>query len=355
MKDDLAELPVQASRDRPRELAVDLDLGELRHGSAPASHPKPVRAAKRLRLMASGPRRTLVTVAVVALLSAAIGWQVGAHRAGSRDSSALAHPAVLSWLEDNGPNLRSTSQDPSEDLELHVTNLGGNPVRVLSVVAHTPRNPVDLHLTVVPQAQVATGRTTEVVMVAHAACRSTYPSASLTLRLLVTGADGSERNADVPVVEGGGVGVSFRDVLNRLCLHPTPDAASGGIDGVYVQSTFTAEQATLILENRASEARSITFSAERSSVFDLTPNPRGPIVLPPGQSQSVTVRVRVSSCHELYTLGAWADSAQVEVRRVGRPAPATGDGSDPATLSLKGLLLATLGATVERSCGTSIG
>lgn len=354
MRDDLAELPVQANREPPRELAVDLDLGELLHGTAPTPHPGPVTSVNRLRLKASGPRRTLVAVAVVGLLSAAVGWQVGAHRADSRSSSAAAHPAVLSWLEDDGPNLRSTSQDPSEDLELHVTNLGADPVRVLSVAAHTPRNPVDLHLTVVPQAQVATGRTTEVVMVAHAACRSTYPSASLTLRLLVTGADRSERSADVPVVEGGGVGMAFRDVLNRLCLHPIPDAASGGVDGVYVQSTFTAEQATLILENRAPEARSITLSAEPSRVFDLTPNPRGPIVLPPGQSQSVTVRVRVTSCHELYTLGAWADSAQVEVRRVGRPAPATGDGSDPTTYSLKGLLLATLGATVERSCGTSI-
>ena len=93
--------------------------------------------------------------------------------------------------------------------------------------------------------------------------------------------------------------------------------------------------------------------ARPSPVFDLAPDPPGPTVLPPGQSRSITLQVRVTSCHDLFTLGAWADSAQVEVGRVGSAAPAAG--LDPTTYSLKGLLLATMGASVERTCGTPIG
>ena len=351
--DDLVQLPTRGPSQATRELLVDLDLGELDHEPGRSPY-RPAPPRSRGPRPGSGRSRAIAALAVVGLLSGVVGWQVGAHRAAAADGRPTAHPAVVSWLEDNGPNLRSTDADPSEDLVIHVTNLDAEPIRLLSVVAHTPRNPVDLHLTVLPQAPVLRGRTSEVVLVAHAACRSTYPSASLSLRLSVTAANGDDRAADVPVVEGGGVGVSFRDVLNRLCLHPTPDAASGGIDGVYVQSTFTAEQATVIMENRTAEPRSITFAAERSPVFSLLPTPRGPIVLAPGQSRSATVRARVSSCHELYTLGQWADSARLEVRRLGRPLPAADDGS-ATTYPLKGLLLATLGATVQRSCGTAIG
>jgi hypothetical protein len=352
--DDLVELPPRAPSQVTRELLVDLDLGELGHEPSRSPY-RPATRRPRGPGLGSGRSRAIAALALVGLLSGVLGWQVGAHRAAADNAPATAHPAVVSWLEDNGPNLRSTDADPSEDLAIHVTNLDAEPIRLQSVVAHTPRNPVDLHLTVLPQAPVLPGRTSEVVLVAHAACRSTYPSASMSLRLSVTGAGGGERTADVPVVDGGGVGVSFRDVLNRLCLHPTPDAASGGVDGVYVQSTFTAEQATVIMENRTAEPRSITFAAERSAVFTLLPSPRGPIVLPPGQSMSATVRARVSSCHELYTLSEWADSARLEVRRLGRPLPATDDGSALTSYPLKGLLLATLGATVQRSCGTAIG
>lgn len=358
--DHLAELPTQLPTEPttqlptqlPTSLAVDLDLGELVLG--PAQSPDDWLASQPRSRASAGPRRAVVTLLVVALLSAVVGWQVGAHRADASRPAAVVHPPVLSWLEDNGPNLRSTDADPSEDLVVHVTNLGAGPVHVQTVIAHAPRNPVDLHLTVVPQAPVLPGRTGEVVLVAHAACRSTYPSASLSVRLSVPAEDGGQRTAEVPVVEGGGVGVPFRDVLNRLCLHPTPDAADGGVDGVYVQSTFTAEQATLIMDNRTAEPRSITFSAERSSVFALLATPRGPIVLAPGQSASAVIRARVSSCHELYTVGDWADSARVEVRRLGRPLPATDNGSSPTTYPLKGLVLATLGAAIQKSCGTSI-
>lgn len=335
------------------ELMVDLDLGELAHRRS-SRDAGPATTTSRGPL-GTGPRRKVAILMVVALVSAVAGWQIGSQRADRSTTSTATRPAVLTWLEDNGPTLRSTEADPSEDLTVHVTNLGADPVQVVSVTAHTPRNPVDLHLVVVPQAPVTSGRTTTVVLVAHAACRSSYPSASLTVQLTVQPAEGSPHSADVPVVEGGGVGVPFRDVLNRLCLHPTPDAADGGVDGVYVQSTFTAEQATVIMENRTAQPRSITFAAERSSVFGLLPAPAGPIVLAPGQSQSATVRVRVSSCRELYTLGAWADSARVEVRRVAKPLPAANDASAPTTYPLKGLLLATLGATVQRSCGTAIG
>ena len=136
---ELVELPGRATPDLPGDLPVDLDLGELAHRPTRLLDDRTTTPARRAAFLPPGPRRALVLLALVALLSAVVGWQVGAHRADARSSSTTAPPAVLSWLEDNGSNAHSTVQDPSEDLELHITNLGADPVRRPERVALAPR------------------------------------------------------------------------------------------------------------------------------------------------------------------------------------------------------------------------
>jgi hypothetical protein len=156
----------------------------------------------------------------------------------------------------------------------------------------------------------------------------------------------------VPVVNDAGLGTSFLSALNELCSHPTPD--SGGIDDVYVQSTFTAEQATFIMVNRATEERWVTFAGPTSSVFRLVSNPVGPVSIPPGGSASVTVRGQVLSCQSLFELRSWADGVHLEVRDNQALNESTGDALTPSTMPLGPLVLASLGASVQRTCGKTV-
>jgi hypothetical protein len=341
------------------DLAVDLDLGELvvlprprlrAHGER-AGGPPIDRDRWRLP-WAGGPRRTAIAAVTLVVIAGLVGWQVGAHRAANRRAAVPAHPAVLAWLVDNGPNLASTAQDPSKDLELHVVNLGVDPVQILSVEARARQNPVTLNVTALPHRELSTGGAAVVAMVVHAACRDVHRSASLTVNLEVTGSDGRSHPGEVAVVHDSGLGTPFVVALNELCSHPTPD--SGGIDDVYVQSTFTAEQATFILVNRAADERWVTFVGPPSSVFRIVSNPASPVAIAPGGSQSVTVRAEVLSCQNLFTLRAWADGVHLEVRHGNAVNESAGDALTPSTMPLGALVLASLGASVQRTCGKTV-
>jgi hypothetical protein len=358
MSDQLVE-PSGRSASRPfTELAVDLDLGELvvvPTGLRPRDVPDEPRPADRRRWPVpweGGPRRTAIAILVVVVIAGLVGWQVGAHRTANRLAAVPTHPSVLAWLVDNGPNLASTAQDPSKDLELHVVNLGADPVQITSVQAHARQNPVTLNLTSLPHHELITGGTAVVAMVVHAACRDVHRSASLTVNLNVTGPDGRTHPGEVPVVNDAGLGTPFVLALNELCSHPTPD--SGGVDDVYVQSTFTAEQATFIVENRAADERLVSFVGPVSSVFRLVSNPVGPVAIPPGSSVSITVRAAVRSCQNLFTLRAWADGVHLEVRHHKALDESAGDALTPSTMPLGALVLASLGAAVERTCGKTV-
>jgi hypothetical protein len=292
-------------------------------------------------------------IAAVAVVAALVGWQVGAHVATARTDETAGTPAVLAWLVDNGPNVGSTTKDPAKDLELHVANLGAEPIRIVSVTPHTRQNPVTLEMAALSREPVTTGQSTVVAMIAHAACRAAYTGSSLTVGLVRTGAQGQDEPVDVPVVSDSAIGTSLPAALNSLCAQPSSGA--GGVDDVYVQSTFTAADATLVLTNRSDTGRKVSFAAPPSTVFDLVTAPPGTLVLGPGGSRSVTVHAAVKSCHDLFTLGQWAAGVHLEVRRQNAGVEASADASAPATLPLEGMLLASLGASVEKACGTPLG
>jgi hypothetical protein len=348
----------EASSTSFADLAVDLDLGELVVVPASArpsvQQPHDVSAGGRWRPPPwfGTPRRTAAAVVVLALLAGLLGWQVGAHRTASRLSAVPTHPAVLAWLVDNGPNLSSTARDPSKDLELHVVNLGPDPVRILSVHPRARQNPVAVTLTSLPHHELVTGQAAVIAMVAHAACRDVHQSASLTVDLSVTGADGRTRAGEVPVVNDPGLGTPFVVALNGLCSHPTPD--SGGVDEVYVQSTFTAEQATFILVNRAPDERWVSFVGPSSSSFRLVSAPAGLIGIAPGDSVSVTVKARVLACRNLFSLKGWTDGVHLEVRHRKALDESAGDALTPTTMPLGPFVLASLGAAVQRTCGKTV-
>jgi hypothetical protein len=339
-------------------LPVDLDLGELVVGprtAPPREAPVSLLPDGGWRWPTTRPggrRRTATAVVALALLAGLLGWQVGAHRTAQRLAAVPTHPAVLAWLVDNGPNLSSTAGDPSKDLELHVVNLGPDPVQLVSVAAHARQNPVVLTVTNLPRHELVSGDTAVVAMVVHAACRDVHHSASLTVGLRVTDAQGRTRPGEVPVVNDPGLGTPFVLALNGLCSHPTPD--SGGVDDVYVQSTFTAEQATFILVNRSTDERWVSFVGPSSSTFRLATAPAGLIGIAPGDSVSVTARAQVLSCRNLFSLKDWTDGVHLEVRHRKALDESAGDALTPSTMPLGPLLLASLGASVQRSCGKTV-
>jgi hypothetical protein len=359
MSDQLVEPDGRGASSSFADLAVDLDLGELivvpRTGVRAREVADPDEVPRRPgwpQTWDGGPRRTAIALVAAVLVAGLVGWQIGAHRAATRLAAVPAHPSVLAWLVDNGPNLASTAQDPSKDLELHVVNLGVDPVQIVSVDAHARQNPVTLNVTTLPHRELTTGGAAVVAMVVHAACRDVHRSASLTVNLVVTGSDGRTHPGEVPVVNDPGLGTPFLLALTELCSHPTPD--SGGIDDVYVQSTFTAEEATFIMENRAAGERWVTFAAPPSSVFHLVSDPVGPVAIAPGGSESVTVRAKVVSCQNLFTLRAWTDGVHLEVRHGKAVNESVGDAMTPSTMPMGALVLASLGAAVERTCGKTI-
>ncbi len=359
MSDQLVEPGGRSTMPSFADLAVDLDLGEL--VVVPGSGLRGYRSAIdadaptdpwRSAPWRGGPRRMAAAVVVLVVIAGLVGWQVGAHRAANRLAAVPEHPPVLAWLVDNGPNLASTSKDPSKDLELHVVNLGADPVQIVSVLAQARQNPVTLSVTSLPHHELVTGGSAVVAMVVHAACRDVHQTASMTVNLRVTGTDGGTHAGQVPVVNDPGLGTPFLLALNALCSHPTPD--SGGIDDVYVQSTFTASRATFNLVNSADDARSVTFVGPQSSVFRLVVDPAGALEIPAGGSGSVTIHAEVLSCQNLYTLKAWADGVHLEVRHHKALNESAGDALTPSTMPLGSLVLASLGASVQRTCGKSV-
>ncbi len=91
--------------------------------------------------------RAIVVGLAIALVAAFAGWHVGGDRARAEAEAWIsANPPLVGWIVDNGPDLASSARDPREDVELHLLNVGRDPVIVRSMSATSDGAPVNVDL-----------------------------------------------------------------------------------------------------------------------------------------------------------------------------------------------------------------
>jgi hypothetical protein len=328
---------------------VDLDLGELSHGPEADPPAPPLPLAERLSRLSATSRRVGWALAAIALVAAAVGWQVGGDRARNAAAARLqAKPPVMAWIIDDGPNNSSSPSDPHTILELHVANLGTRPIRLNTLVPNTDRGFATATFLAAAPVIVDPGRTTSTNIAVHPDCASAYVKASLIVLFSAPAADRPNERVVIDDSADPSLGNSFLLALNQVCARPTADRTENGVDGVYVEQTSSAVGAALVLTNGTPNPRRIQFATLESDGFELETSPGSPLVLSAGASISVFLSIKVDGCDNVGRLTNWAEGATMEVSSPENGASA--DRSAPDSYSLREAVLAPLGASVERAC-----
>ena len=335
--------------DRP---VVEFDLGELTHHAD--LEPRPTRVPMReqlgrLRLSAAGLAAAVVAVAVVA---AAIGWQVGGTTARTAAAERLeSTPPVLAWVIDDGPNSSSSATNPHTVLELHFANLGSRAARINSVVPQTDRGSASAIILSPRPVTIGAGKTISADLLVHPDCGGTYAKASLQVNFSVPAANKPNENVVIDDSADPSLGNSFLLSLNQVCAHPTADRTENGVDGVFVQQTSSAVGAALVLTNGTPTPRRIDLTTLESDGFRLLSSPGTPLVLAAGDSTSVFLTVAVDGCAGVGRLTNWAEGVSMEVTTVGNRIDPDAVDDPPDQYSLRDVILAPLGAAVQKACG----
>ena len=163
--------------------SVDFDLGELRR--APVTPEQMPREPLTVRLAAWRTHRTnwwraLALGSSSRPVAAFAGWHVGGDRArGEVEAWISANPPLVGWIVDNGPDLASRPGDPREDVELHLLNVGRDPVIVRSMSATSDGAPVEVSLNSYAPTRIPTGGTTIASLVLRTSCTTEYSEAAL--------------------------------------------------------------------------------------------------------------------------------------------------------------------------------
>ena len=323
------------------------DLGELRPAgvsSPPVGREPLVSQLKRFR---PPPRRTALAVVVIACLAAAAGWQVGAGRTESRQAAQTqAHPPALAWLTFLASSASGEPGRPHTVLDLNIINLGSSDLRVTGVVSRTAAGTAQVQLRPNPTVVAAPGETAHRILDVRSSCTTPFVDASLQVDLRFGGEGERSTPAHILAAYDGSVGIPYPDILRVLCS--TSDRSSpGGLSGVYVQQTSSAGRATLVLTNRSAYPREVQLRSLEAGSFAVVTDPRTPLVLGPGRSTSVLLRVNVRSCAGAGRLSNWADGVSLRIQ----PQDGGGGDADGATeLGLRDALLAPAGAAVQRTC-----
>jgi hypothetical protein len=328
---------------------VDLDLGELSHEPEGETPAPPLPLAERLSRLSATSRRVGWALAAIALVAAAVGWQVGGDRARNAAAARLqSTPPVMAWIIDDGPNDSSSPADPHTILELHVANLGTRPIRLNTLVPNTDRGFATATFLAAGPVIVDPGRTTSTNIAVHPDCASAYVKASLAVLFSAPAAGRPNERVVIDDSADPSLGNSFLLALNQVCARPTADRTENGVDGVFVEQTSSAVGAALVLTNGTPNPRRIQFATLESDGFELETSPGSPLVLSAGASISVFLSIKVDGCDNVARLTNWAEGATMEVSSP--ESGASADRSAPDSYSLREVVLAPLGAAVERAC-----
>ena len=321
-----------AGRDEGASTApsVDFDLGEIgRPAATPRLQREPL--TDRWRRWRSVSWRTLAAVAAVACLAAAVGWQIGGGRERAQVAAqARARPPVLAWALYDGPDPSSTARSPRGLLQVHVANLGRTEITVTSISSRVAQGNATATLLSHAAVSIPAGGNGAVEVVMAPDCSTTYLDATLLVSLTAPTETGGSVHLDVPASTDPSIGTPYDMSLNQLCNYPTQAIAGQGLSGVFVDPTSSADRATLVLTNRARTGRKISFATVESDGFELVTDPPGTMLLAPGESESILLTIRVTSCKGVGRLSNWADGVSLQVRAQNDSLGTTADGADPA-------------------------
>jgi hypothetical protein len=340
--------PDDAARPAP---IVDIDLGEIGHApppDEPGPHPR-LRLIERFAQVRALHRQTLAAIGLVALLAAAVGWQVG----GTRERAAVAarnkaKPPVLAWLVYDGPDLSSTPQRATAHMELFVANLGQQPITLRSISSTGSGDAVRAGLATDEPLTISPGGNGHTSVVVREDCTATYTSA--TLHLAVTSPGTGSTRMDVPTSSDGTIGTPYLMALNQLCITPR-SGEQGGVDGVFVDSTSAVQGAVLVLTNNTDGRRQVSFATLESDGFRIEASPAAPLTLAPGAGASVLLTFKVTSCKSIGRISNFASGVSMQVRSPDEDLGNTAALDPPAEMGLRDLVLAPLGAAVQKACG----
>lgn len=333
--------------------AVDFDLGELTHVQAREPIDVPGRRATANRLGRS-PIRPWVALAVATgfgLVAAFAGWHVGADRRQSAlDAVAVAHPGLFAWVVDGGPSLASAPDDPRVSVNLHLTNLGAEPVQIRSVSITTDQANATVALDGYQAVPIAPDDNTIAALIARPTCTSSYEGAFLSVVVTRLASDGSRRTVTVPAGNDGRIGDTLGDILDRVCVYPTRDDPASGVDGLVIDQSSGAAGATVTIANRSKGVRQVRVTSDDGPAFAIVGSRPDGIDMNPGDVVTLHLKVRVLDCAATYGLRDWAsDVGLFVVRRgvSGQSSPAT---DVQTAFPLPDLMLVPGGAAIERAC-----
>jgi hypothetical protein len=333
---------------------VDFDLGELQQ--APIRPEEMPREPFTIRLASWRSRRTpwwraVVFALVIAVVGTFAGWQVGADRARSQVEAWIsAHPPLVGWIVDNGADLASKEGDAREDVELHLLNVGRDPVIVRSISATTDGAPVNVDLNSYTPAQIPTGGTTIASLVLRTGCSSEYSEAALAVQLTRFDPTGDGHSNLLTVAQDPSLGQSMSEVLNGLCANPTRDQPDAGVDGVSFVETSAASGATVTVTNNSNGLRQVELSSEGSPSFDLVQSLKGPQMMQPGATLSIRLQVHLLECDAIGGFPDWASSLTLKVGRPSASFEGTANAGTVETYSLPDVLLVPGGAAIQKVC-----
>jgi hypothetical protein len=333
---------------------VDFDLGELHR--APVRPEYMPREPLTIRLASWRSRRTpwrqaVVFALVIAVVATFAGWQLGGDRARSQvDAWISAHPPLVGWIVDNGPDPASRQGDAREFVEVHLLNVGRDPVIVRSVSATSDGAPVDVDLPSYTPSRIPTGGTTIAPLVLHTGCTSEYSEASLAVQLTRFDPSGDGHSSVLTVAQDSSLGQSMAEVLNGLCLNHTRDQLDSGVDGVAFVETSAASGATVTVTNSSDGLRQVELTTEVSPSFELVQSLKGPQLMQPGTTLSLRLQVHLLECDAVGGFRDWARTLTLKVGRTGASFEGTANGGTVESFPLPDVLLEPGGATIQKVC-----
>jgi hypothetical protein len=346
--------PAPAAPAAGADLTADFDLGELERADAPRGPRDREALADRWRRWRSRswPVWSWSALAVVVLLASVAGfagWHVGGQR--SRDQAEArisANPPVIAWLVDNGVDPSSGPDDAREAVELHVLNVGPDPVQLRAVSAQSEGGHFVVHRPRVAASLLPNGDASVTTMVLAASCDGDYTKASVSVGLARVDSHGTERLATVKAGGEPSLGSAVPDLLSQLCASPVPGQQSPG--GVDIAQTSGTSGATVTVTNSSAGPRQVELTSDESPAFALVQSEQGPQELRPGQSLDLRVRVRVLKCNAIVGLQDWASTISLEVTHRGESVgdSATSDVSE--SYPLGDLVLVPGGAAIQKAC-----
>jgi hypothetical protein len=336
------------------ERGVDFDLGELERAAAPPRAPEGEPFAHRLRRWPARSWRVrswrgLAVGVTLAAVAGFAGWHVGVqHSRNASEARISAHPPVIAWLVDSGLDPASSSDDPREDVELHVLNVGPDRVQVRSISGGTARGTFSVRPAKEVANKLSSGEAAVTAIVLTASCDGDYSGSALSVGLTRWDATGNERRATITAGGDASVGAALSVVLAQLCNNPS--SSEFGPAGVDIQQTSGTSGATVTVTNHSPGLRQVEITSDESPAFELVVSSPGPQLVQPGESREIRVKVRVLKCNAIVGLQDWASTITLQVVHRGESLEASASSDTSESYPIPDLVLVPGGAAIQRAC-----